>query len=139
MLLAGEELGREAMLVQSKRTTADTRHMGQYEVVFALQDQPEPVRPSFQQVLTSTSEADARGTAIEQLSAELGLLKRRIENMSRTLATAEQPASPSIQRSKRRQSLVRSLIERDVRPDLAEALVTEGAGDASALRDAVEN
>ena len=138
MLLAREELGPEAMLVQSKRTTADTRHMGQYEVVFALQDpEPEPARPSFQQIFTSASVSSVRGSAIEQLTAELELLKRRIESMSGTLSAAEQPAP--LQSGKRCQSLIRSLIEQDLQPDLAEALVTEIAGDPSGLRKAVES
>ena len=140
MLLAREELGPEAMLVQSKRTTADTRHMGQYEVVFALQDpEPEPGRPSFQQIFVSASDASVRGPAIEQLSAELELLKRRIENMSGTLSAAEQPTPAQLQSDKRRQSLIRSLIEQDLQPDLAEALVTEISGDPSGLRKAVES
>lgn len=222
MVLAREELGPEAMLVQSKRTTAETRHMGQYEVVFALQDPepaPEPAKSSFQQILTSTTEApvrnlgfreptireatlrdpgyreaalrepefrdasvrerspseppvadppvrepagrqsagqdwasrnstvrdpsaresNAREAAIEQLSAEMAELKRRIDTMSGGLPAMD--AASSFQGGRRRNPLARLLVEQDVEPELAEALVREIGGserDSGALRNAVE-
>jgi flagellar biosynthesis protein FlhF len=147
MVLAREELGPEAMLVQSKRTTAETRHMGQYEVVFALQDPETPVpvppveaaRPSFQKIFSAANEGNPRDTAIEQLSVELELLKRRIESMSGTFPPG--PAPASIEYGRRRNSVIRSLIEQDIEPALAEALAREIAGndgDPDALRAALE-
>lgn len=38
MVLAREELGPDAMLVNSKKTSAETRHLGLYEIVFAVED-----------------------------------------------------------------------------------------------------
>ncbi len=34
--MATQEMGPDALLVNSRRTGADTRHLGEYEVVFAI-------------------------------------------------------------------------------------------------------
>ena len=38
MSLARQELGADAMLVHSKRALPESRHLGEYEVVFAVED-----------------------------------------------------------------------------------------------------
>jgi flagellar biosynthesis GTPase FlhF len=42
---AREELGGEATLITSRRTAPDARHLGAYEVVFGIAEQP-PSAPS---------------------------------------------------------------------------------------------
>jgi flagellar biosynthesis protein FlhF len=137
MSLARTELGPEAMLVHSKRTTSELRHMGQYEIVFAVEDS----EPASAGVVTPDKETvPTRGAAIDQLSLELEQLKRRLENISGAINATE--AAPAIVRPARRNTaLVRSLIEAELAPDLAEAIGRQTAGnegDATALRKAVE-
>src|SRR5438270_2161744 len=96
MALAREELGPDAMLVQSKRTAAEAKKSGRYEVVFALAETeltsaadstPRTGSSSFGQVFAS-EQGDG---AIRKLFTELDVLKRRIESMSGNM-TAAAPA-----------------------------------------------
>jgi flagellar biosynthesis protein FlhF len=84
MALAREELGPDALLVHSKKTTPETRHAGHYEVVFALAEPEPPSAPAgnFGQVF-----AAERDSAIVRLSSELALLRNRVEGMSGALAS----------------------------------------------------
>ncbi len=104
MALAREELGPDAMLVHSKRTTPETRHIGQYEVVFALpqdetREQPErpAAPPTFKQIFGS-----GRESAIEKLTLELESLKKRIDSMTGAFAppvVAAPQSAPSPRKS----------------------------------------
>ena len=41
---AREELGPEAMLVESRKAAPEARHLGEYEVIFALTSDSPPVQ-----------------------------------------------------------------------------------------------
>ncbi len=133
MALAREEMGPEAMLVQSKRTTSETRHIGRYEVVFALpagpppEPEPEVPKPEFAPIF-----AAQRDTSIGRLSSDLEELKKRIETMSGVLDTPVRPA---------RNPVMESLVGAEVEPEIARAIATSkgvGAHDPSSVRRAVE-
>lgn len=72
MAAARQELGPDAMLVNSRKAPAESGHLGEYEVVFGLSDgrntEPEPV-----------SRENGR------LSADVAELKRELEAMRRAL------------------------------------------------------
>jgi flagellar biosynthesis protein FlhF len=138
MALAREELGPDAMLVHSKRTTAETRHLGYYEIVFAVEDSELPAeKPPPPAASPATLVPPQPESAIDKLSLELEGLKRRIESMSGMLAT---PVSSTTRGSatRRTNTVLRSLLDADIYPDLAEALTREAGGNSSALRKAVE-
>lgn len=131
MALAREELGPEAMLVQSKRTSSETRHFGLYEVVFALQEPqsvpvitaPPPVAPptpAFAQVFAS----EQRDSAIQKLSLELDQLKQRLESMSGIMKPGEM-LWPGNREQKRTNPMLRALLDADIQADIAETLARD--------------
>ncbi|HZT37936.1 MAG TPA: hypothetical protein VFA28_08550 [Bryobacteraceae bacterium] len=78
MALARQELGPDAMLVQSRRATADTRYLGEYEVVFAVASQPAAAAPA---------DGENRGTPsrdemVARLSADIAHLKKQMETLA---------------------------------------------------------
>jgi flagellar biosynthesis protein FlhF len=79
LAMARQELGLEAVLVESRKAPPESRHLGDYEVVFAI-DAPR--------------EAAAPPAPSEQLSMELAELKQELEGMRRTLTrTAFAPSN----------------------------------------------
>ena len=75
---ASQEMGPEAMLVNSRRAPVEARHLGEYEVAFAT-GVPEGAAAPF------TSEPIAAMPAPDRLSQEVGGLKRELEGMRRML------------------------------------------------------
>src|SRR2546429_5278531 len=76
MDLARKELGDDALLVNARPSTPETRHLGKYEVVFgtvATRYLPPPLPPSTQ-------------SQPSPLAAEVAELRRRLEQMSWSLA-----------------------------------------------------
>src|SRR3954454_8789484 len=84
MALASQELGPEAMLVNSRKAPPEARHLGEYEVVFAnglpVADPTEatPVRQA-------SESPDGHTPVADQLSRDVAEMKRELENMRRTL------------------------------------------------------
>ncbi len=72
MAKARQELGPDAMLVNSRRAPAETGHLGQYEVVFGVTDDARP------------SGAES-GAGRDRLSSEVSDLKKELEGMRRAL------------------------------------------------------
>ena len=90
MALARQELGPEAMLVNSRKAPPEARHLGEYEVVFAT-DAPDKGLPA-------DSGPGGAGPAAsypagDRLSSEVAELKRELEGMRRTL-TADGRSRP---------------------------------------------
>ena len=79
MGMARQELGSDAMLVNSRKAAPDARHLGVYEVVFVTEGPlPEPETAS----LTSTQ---SRRTP-DRLTQQMVELKRELEGMRRTIS-----------------------------------------------------
>src|SRR5690349_9793564 len=82
MAAARQELGGDAMLVNSRRSPPESRHLGEYEVVFALDVPAADAAPN----PTSTDVTD-------RISIELSNLKNELEGMRKALTrTAMAPA-----------------------------------------------
>src|SRR5260221_164646 len=64
------ELGSDAMLMRSKRTTADTRHLGEYEVVVVVRYGVSKKRPT--QFLSMDTERIAAADQLHSFAAILG-------------------------------------------------------------------
>src|SRR6185437_5094365 len=77
MAAARTELGPDAMLMNSRRTAPETRHLGEYEVVFAAEQ-------LFADSRTGTP-APPPGVSGDRLSAEVAELKKELEGMRRVL------------------------------------------------------
>src|SRR5437763_16234487 len=84
--LARQELGPDAMLVNSRRALPETRHLGEYEVVFVT-DSP----------TAGLEGADRPGQpprAPDRLSADVCDLKRELETMRRALTRSAYAPQP---------------------------------------------
>jgi len=86
---ASAELGADAVLMHSRKTPAELRHLGPYEVVFAL---PQATGAA----AGATAERSAGPAADPQVSLELMQMRRQIEDIRRSLATrGEVRSSPA--------------------------------------------
>jgi flagellar biosynthesis protein FlhF len=122
MAMARAELGPDAMLVNSRRTSPETRHLGDYEVVIvtdlaaAAEADPAPA------ALPVPGGAPARGVPGDRLSADVAHLKKELEGMRRAMTrTAFVPqqwkASPDVA------DAYATLAASELTPDLAREIV----------------
>jgi flagellar biosynthesis protein FlhF len=111
LAMARTELGPEAVLVESRKAPPESRHLGEYEVVFAVD------APREEPLLAPVS---------DRLSCEVADLKRELEGMRRTLTrTAFAPANWS-GASANLSDAYAILTANDVTPELASE-VAQGA------------
>src|ERR1700693_759947 len=78
---ARRELGPDAMLVNSKRSGAEARHLGAYEVVCAGETEARPDDPD-----TVRTRSPAGTPPMDRLSQDVTDLKQQIERLALTLA-----------------------------------------------------
>jgi len=110
---ARKELGTEAMLITSRRSSPETRSLGAYEVVFGLQATPARKRP------TNVPAAD--------LSGELQSLRTQLQEIKSSLQGARSPEGPSSEAEELFQELVSN--------DLARNIAQETVAGAVRLRE----
>src|SRR2546421_12454360 len=86
MKMARLELGDEAMLVSTKRTTEESCHLGEYEVVFATTAYPDEraIVPAAQYPTGQIIAGKAR--PLDKLSEEVAGLKHEMERLASALA-----------------------------------------------------
>ncbi len=116
---ARQELGEDAMLVKTRRSLPEARHLGEYEVIFAADvSEAEAEKPPGILPVASGSRPVA-----DRLSLEIAELKRELEGMRRSLACSilAAPQSPDI--STDAASAYAVLVAADVTPELARELV----------------
>jgi len=137
--LARQEMGEEAMLVNSRKTPPEARHLGAYEVVFAAGHDP---------VRETTS--GARPQRIEEppskpeqtLASEVAEMRRQLAKMSslvsraavrggRRASTAPNPALDDLD-----QALAASEVDPDVTCSILRSLEALGPASAAELRQA---
>lgn len=120
MLLALEQLGPDAMIVNSRKCAADNRHLGEYEVVFATET-PDAGRGQ------SIAEADL--IRLQDGDTETGLVKRLHVEVSR-LASEIDALGSSMKRAEAKQLL--SNLDGES-ADLACSLIDSGMSDRFVL------
>src|SRR5580658_8549334 len=76
---AREELGPEAMLVESRKAAPEARHLGEYEVIFALTSDTPPAEAK------STQPDPASAPPHDHLSQDVADLKKELEGMRRAI------------------------------------------------------
>lgn len=91
MAEASRQLGPDAMLLYSRESPPETRHLGRYEVVFSLA--PEAPAPAVPRDETGARKAPRASTReepdqMEQLAVELAHLRRQIQRMQRQMIAA---------------------------------------------------
>lgn len=112
MELARKELGEEALLVNARPSTPETRYLGAYEVVFGIQNGAAPEPPAL----------PPPNNANDHLAQEVAGLKREFEKVVRSFAS-RLPAAPAAMGHP--SPLAARLIEQELDPALA-AAVGEG-------------
>jgi flagellar biosynthesis protein FlhF len=112
---ARQELGPEAMLVNSRRALAEAKHLGEYEVIFVV-DAPacEP---------DSGAPAAQATRAPERFSADVSELKRELEAMRRALTRSAYAPQQSRGASPGAAEAYAALTTADLSPELARAIV----------------
>jgi flagellar biosynthesis protein FlhF len=130
--LARRELGEEAMLVESRKTPLETRHLGEYEVVCALVPAADSPKPS------AAEDATAHGA---RLATELAEMRRQLDVMGKTISrsawsgTHWPGASPEMAEWHAR--LMAADLEGDLVQEVLEAARRRAAPDGIGLDSAV--
>lgn len=88
--LARQELGPDAMLVNSKRTGAEAKHLGLYEVVVCA-DTTDTLPP--EGAFQAGRELPASPPPVDRLSQDVSELKLRMEKLALTLARNQQSSA----------------------------------------------
>ena len=128
MAQARQELGPEAMLVNSRRAPPEARHLGEYEVVFAAENTPNQVEGTAAQL------QPASGNGADRLSMDVASLKNELEGMRRALVrSAFAPArwngvSPTAA------DAYAALVAQEVLPSLAREIVETAEARIAATR-----
>lgn len=116
MNLASLELGPDAMLVSTKRTGEDGRHMGEYEVVFAASASQEPRSIGF------AGGSRAKAPAMDKLSDEVAGLKREMERLASALARSSAGVAKIMANADLAEAFAR-LVDAEMDADLAQDIV----------------
>jgi flagellar biosynthesis protein FlhF len=130
LVQARQELGDEAMLVKTRRSMPDARHLGEYEVIFAA-DAPEAGADGMPSGL-----APPRGSnpPPDRLSLEIAELKQELEGMRRSLAHSAFAPPQNLGGSADAAEAYAALAGADVAPELARNLVEAAEERRSASR-----
>ncbi len=118
LALARQELGPEAMLVNSRPSAPETRHLGEYEVVFAVD------RPGVEIAESASLPAAPPTPGGEALASEVALLKRELEGMRRSLARTSFVPAQWIDAPVDVTQAYQTLIAADLSAELAREIVT---------------
>jgi flagellar biosynthesis protein FlhF len=121
---AREELGPEAMLVESRKAAPEARHLGEYEVIFAL--------------TTDSSPIQAKALAApDHLSQDVAELKKELEGMRRAITRTAFAPPQWLSGAPDLSDAYAILTANEVAPDLAREIVQSAesrSGDGSRLR-----
>lgn len=131
---AGDELGPEAMLVQSRKSPIELRHLGPYEVMFAL---PGKTRRRAVEDAPNGEEAAQSPASDSAVSLELMQMRRQMEEIRRTLAvrsTNTAPSEPGSIVARAQQLLLAAGIDEEIALPAAEAAAADVRGNRKAAR-----
>ncbi len=114
MELAHKELGEDALLINARPSTVETRGLGAYEVVFGIPPKVEAERAKLV--------APVKVSGTDSLAQDVAELKREIERMARSLRSGQMPApqEPS-------SDLYHTLLENELDAGLARRVVAGAA------------
>jgi flagellar biosynthesis protein FlhF len=122
MVLARQELGPDAMLVNSRRTSPENRHFGEYEVVFAVM----PDESGNTASAGGVDEDRANPNLVEQLAGQIAALKRQIERMSSQFARSRL-AAPGARMGQETAHLLAMLLDAEVDEETAGEMAARAA------------
>lgn len=114
MELAHKELGEEALLINARPSTLETRNLGAYEVVFGV-----PPKTEVAKTPAESKPGPSRALATESLAQDVADLKRQIERMAQTLRGGIPAPQSLMQARSGNPALYNLLIENELDPALA--------------------
>jgi len=121
---AREELGPDTMIVYSRRSEKENRHLGEYEVVFAREEQPGKVEEA--EAATRLPELSAPGLSkdalgsLARVSVEVAELRRQMERIS---GAVNRGGTTSGLQSQETRELATALVDGGLEPLLAGELI----------------
>jgi flagellar biosynthesis protein FlhF len=127
MASARQELGPEAMLVNTRRAPGESRHLGEYEVVFAT-DLP-----------ADESSEPAAVSADGKLAADLADLKKELEGMRRSLVRSAFSAPQWLENSPNLSDAFAALTAAEVEPELVRDIVQQAESRQAKLHSGPAN
>ena len=126
---ARQEMGPEAMLVNSRKAPPEARHLGEYEVVFGVVGaSPAPAEASLKLAGESYEPVAAPPAAGDRLSVEVAELKRELEGMRRAITRTAYAPAQWIGVSQDVSDAYAALTAAEISPELAREMV-QAAGD----------
>jgi flagellar biosynthesis protein FlhF len=140
--MARQELGPEAMLLNTKMASGDARRLGAYEVVFGLAHEETPSSPP-QSSATDPGRVHSQATGVDRLSTDLSDLRRAVERMVVTFSRAARLFHSWPSQEPEWLTALAELTSCDVDADTALEVLGRAAGRpgplASALREEVSS
>ncbi len=118
MRLASQEMGEDAMLVHSKKSGIESRHLGEYEVVFAggLETPPLAIPAASPPAMAKISGGRREG---EGLSTELALIRKQMERMAETVSKSSSLMTGRFLSQPQFATIFAALTAAEVEPELA--------------------
>jgi flagellar biosynthesis protein FlhF len=116
MAMARQELGPDAMLVNSHKASPETRHLGAYEVVFVTEIAPDGTEE--QTAPTGRKRAESDG-----LTQQMGEFKKELESMRRTISRSAMAPAAWRDSSPHGSEAYEALAASEVLPELAREIV----------------
>jgi flagellar biosynthesis protein FlhF len=117
---ASQELGPDAMLLSSRRTPPESKHLGEYEVVLAL---PAPESNGFDEELSRVLKSGPPPQNVDRLTREIADLRRQIERTASMFQKSGSLAGAPVTQSAALLRLFSTLIANEVEPELAHDLI----------------
>jgi flagellar biosynthesis protein FlhF len=121
MELAHKELGEDALLINARPSTLETRNLGAYEVVFGV-----PPKAEAEAVAKPANKAPVKASPGESLARDVAEMKREIERMAQSLRGGgrlpQQKTAPG-----ETSDLYNTLIENELDPGLARQVAAGAA------------
>ena len=125
MAQARQELGSDAMLVNSRKSSVETRHLGTYEVVFAGEMPPrEPEE-------TPAAASPPQPESTDRLARQMTELKRELEGVRRTISRSALAPAAWRDSSPDMAEAYGALTASEVLPELAREIIQSAAARVS--------
>ena len=129
---ARAELGADAMLLNSRKAPIQTRHLGEYEVVFAT------LAPGDEEALAAAEPAEPAARSVQpandRLSSEVADLKKELEGMRRVLTRTAYAPQQWTGTSQDIAEALGTLSAAEVSPELAQEIVQAASARAAPPR-----
>lgn len=133
MAAASQELGPDAMLVRTRSAPPETRHLGEYEVVFAVDAPAGGTDGSQAEAAAAVVPIASRPTG-DRLSSEVAELKKELEGMRRVLTRSAYAPRDWPGSSPEAANVYAALAAAEVSADLARDIVQTAAARVAGTR-----